>query len=621
MKKLCSYLFIFLCSFFIFSISKLYASVVSNSVLEFNYNDRFVVENHNSNFFGEDGYLEMVREEIDRSGFTSPYTIYFSKHDICVTTTHNSTGSSVDNAVFNFYYDYSTSNVFYSVRHTYESSCMSDLTAPSIGNFLSFLSQSFSSGNGLSTGYCSLNPRNEIGYGGCPSLPRVSYNLSNFSGKMNFYDFGFNDYLIPYYYSSNTSTYYAFSCSSNSYLCPEKIKINSNIANVKGFNSDVEFFQSYYDLYGFQEPKNNMEPITGSFELYNNAFIIDYDKLNGTSSSFSFKVTDGVEPVIDNIDYYGVVNDNGLMHFEKISNSDITNFIYTTTFSNRVFTLSFGTNSLIYNDYVYSEKLSKFEKIYVKINYEDPVKYNKDSFKTTLGLTRQIVFNDVCSECLFVQLDSSGSNTYLFSANKDFDTSKIYFSDVISNDFLYNEFNYIDLNSKVLLDNLVNYSNRQYYYGIFNKILFDNVKLSLSTGLINSLFQVVNDQVESDPQITTSGSYQMLYFITPNIYWGNGVYTADRSTVNGSFVDSDGNKENISISGDFTNHRSNLVNNLGISGLFKSAFEKGKEFVNCSVEILSLVTSLFNSFPTGVQALILLIFFISLIYVLVRFIS
>ena len=131
-----------------------------------------------------------------------------------------------------------------------------------------------------------------------------------------------------------------------------------------------------------------MEPITGSFELYNNAFIIDYDKLNGTSSSFSFKVTDGVEPVIDNIDYYGVVNDNSLMHFEKISNSDITNFIYTTTFSNRVFTLSFGINSLIYNDYVYTEKLSKFEKIYVKINYEDLVKYNKDSFKTILGLIR-----------------------------------------------------------------------------------------------------------------------------------------------------------------------------------------------------------------------------------------
>ena len=196
MKKLCSYLFIFLCSFFIFSIFNLYASVVSNSVLEFNYNDRFVVENHNSNFFGEDGYLEMVREEIDRSGFTSPYTIYFSKNDICVTTTHTPSGSSVDNAVFDFYYDYSTSNVFYNVRNTYESSCLSDLINPSIGNFLSFLSEHLSNGSGLSTGYCSLNPRKEMIYS-CPPLPRISYNLNNFSGKMNFFDFGFNDYLIP----------------------------------------------------------------------------------------------------------------------------------------------------------------------------------------------------------------------------------------------------------------------------------------------------------------------------------------------------------------------------------------------------------------------------------------
>lgn len=212
----------------------------------------------------------------------------------------------------------------------------------------------------------------------------------------------------------------------------------------------------------------------------------------------------------------------------------------------------------------------------------------------------------------------------MFSANKDFDSSKIYFSDVISNDFLYNEFAYVDLSSKTLLSHQVNYVYRQYYYGYFNRLLFDNYKLSSSIGVINNLymFAVADDKdVNKDYNFGYSRSYQMLYFITPNIYWGNGVYTDNRDSFSGSYVDSDGNRQDLIISGDFTNKRSDLVNSTGISGFFKSAFEKGKDFVNCGVEILSLVTSLFNSFPVSVQSLILLIFFISLIIILIKFIS
>lgn len=619
MKKLYMYIGLVILSFFIFSVTRLNASTVEGSSLVFNYNDKYVVNNHISDFFGENGYLEQTRSEMERGGLS--YTILFTKNNICVVDNHGSYGYGP--LEFTFNYDYSDSSLNYDFWYVNHSMCLSDYN----NNFNLFLL-------GLTSKFPSNDYRgilNRVANNVNRYSPKIeNFPLTGFKGKMNFFELGFDDYVIPYYYSEKTLfendvvKYVDFICDSTSYLCPQKLYVNNNSCNVQGFNSQVEFFQSYNTLYGYQEPSLNIEPEYQSFEVYNNAFIIDYDNLNKSSSSFSFKVVDSVIPTISSVEFYGLVNDNGLMHYELLPNDYITKFNYTTSFVNRIFTFSFDVNSFIYTDFVYDQYLSKFEKIYVKINYENPVKYNKSSYTETLGLSSQIVLNDVCSECLFLQLDSSGRNTYMFSANKDFDSSKIYFSDVIGNDFLYNEFAYVDLSSNILLDNTVNYISRQYFYGSFNKVLFDNIKLSLSTGLVNNLymFAVADDKaVNKDYNFGYSRSYQMLYFITPNIYWGNGVYNDNRDSLSGSYVDKDGNQQDFTISGDFTNKRSDLVNSTGISGFFKSAFEKGKEFVNCGVEILSLVTSLFNSFPVSVQSLILLIFFISLIIVLIKFIS
>lgn len=619
MKKLYTYIGLVILSFFIFSVTRLYASTVEGSSLVFNYNDKYVVNNHSSDFFGENGYLELARAEMEKRGLS--YTILFTKNNICVVDNHG--GDGYDSLKFTFNYDYSDSSINYDFWYVNHSMCLSDFNN-NINMFLLGLSSKFPSndyGGGI------LNRSRQFSR----NSPKIeNFPLTDFKGKMNFFELGFDDYVIPYYYSEKTLfendvvKYVDFICDSKSYLCPEKLYVNNNSGIVQGFNSQVEFFQSYNNLYGYQEPSLNIEPEYQSFEVYNNAFIIDYDELNGSGSSFSFKVVDGIQPVISSIEYYGLVNDNGLMHYEKLPSDYITQFNYNTSFSNRIFTFSFDVNSFIYTDYVYDQKLSKYDKIYVKVNYENPVKYNKNSYSFSLGLVDQVVLNDVCSECLFLQLDSSGRNTYMFSANKDFDSSKIYFSDVISNDFLYNEFAYVDLSSKTLLSHQVNYVYRQYYYGYFNRLLFDNYKLSSNIGVINNLymFAVADDKdVNKDYNFGYSRSYQMLYFITPNIYWGSGVYTDNRDSFSGSYVDSDGNRQDLTISGDFTNKRSDLVNSTGISGFFKSAFEKGKDFVNCGVEILSLVTSLFNSFPVSVQSLILLIFFISLIIILIKFIS
>lgn len=608
MKKLYTYIGLVILSFFIFSVTRLNASTIV-----YNYDDEFIIENHKSEFFGESGYLEQLRLLVDQKSTSASWQIYFSKNNLCVYELfYNSNYGKFMSPMFNIVSSDtdSYSDVVFSANNLVYSYCLNDY------NSFDAMKESVISANGVNNGV--------------PLYERIINNQPFLTDTIDYFDIGFTDYVIPYYYHNGVarniiSTFFTAVGDTSDTMLVNGTHSSSVLAHTAStFGSPVEVFPSYYDLYGYNEPSSSIEPETSSFQIYNNAFIIDYDNLNKSSSSFSFKVVDSVSPTISSVEFYGLVNDNGLMHYELLPNDYITKFNYTTSFVNRIFTFSFDVNSFIYTDFVYDQYLSKFEKIYVKINYENPVKYNKSSYTETLGLSSQIVLNDVCSECLFLQLDSSGRNTYMFSANKDFDSSKIYFSDVIGNDFLYNEFAYVDLSSNILLDNTVNYISRQYFYGSFNKVLFDNIKLSLSTGLVNNLYMlaVADDKdVNKDYNFGYSRSYQMLYFITPNIYWGNGVYNDNRDSLSGSYVDKDGNHQDFTISGDFTNKRSDLVNSTGISGFFKSAFEKGKEFVNCGVEILSLVTSLFNSFPVSVQSLILLIFFISLIIVLIKFIS
>lgn len=340
-------------------------------------------------------------------------------------------------------------------------------------------------------------------------------------------------FIVPFkrnktnkYYFQNTSSF-------------NNINFYGLTANLSEQNKKSEEFSSIflYSLYGYDKPD-----LDSSNYIFNNAFILDSSNINNANSSFSFKVDSNLSPDIENIEYFGLVNDGGLMHYEKINN--ISNFNYSTKFSSKVFTFSFNTNSFTYDD------LRSYEKVYIKINYSLPVKYVNKTFKYKLGseYTSQVILNDVCSDCLFVSLDSSGNNTFTFSNIDSSKNTQLFYSNIQDNDILYNKPSFVNLSESGLINSNINIRKYNSFYGTLNKIVFSNYKIANNTGLIMNLY--MNDLSDI---YNITGSFQIIYFITPNLYWGNSIYAVDRNSVDFSYVDSDGNMNSGTLNGDFSN--------------------------------------------------------------------
>lgn len=602
---------IFVC-FFIFSFKLLAAT---KPQLIFNYDSDFISRNHKSEFFGENGYLERVRKVLVSGNVNLPlYAIYFSKNDLCVESykyeftyevSHGYSGWRTERAAisYNYYYLDGTFYVSNLVSKNSKKSCLSNFA--DIDSFIESLTNFDSSANNFSSNVNVINS--------------VDVSIEKLNSNFDYFDLGFTDYYIRYYDNLDSDEYVENIFWLERFDQKDSFSDYTSISNYYSSNINSHS-SSYYYKKGYNEPNT----LVSGF-VYNTALIIDSKNINNAVTSFEFKTE--TEPIISSIEYYAVVNDNGLKHYEKLSDDKITNFTYTTSYSNKKFSFSFDINSFVYTDYVYDTYLSKYDNIYVKINYTNPFKVLKDSFVYILGpYTNQLINNDVCSECMFLQLDSSGQNTYLFSNSDSSKNTLFYYTQVPENDFFYNEPSFLNLSNKNIISTPISASLVNSYYGTFYNLTFKNYTLGGNTGLIMNVYfygayDLANGTIVNHNGASWSGSFQILYFITPNIYWSDSVYTLVRDSFTGKSIDEDGNVTEITINGDFTNNRSDLVNKLSISSLFKSAFSKAKDFIDCGVEILSLVTSLFNSFPIGVQGLILLIFFISLIYILLRFIS
>lgn len=602
---------IFVC-FFIFSFKLLAAT---KPYLTIDYDSDFISRNHKSEFFGDNGYLERVRKVLASGNVNLPlYAIYFSKNDLCVESyklefsyqvNHGYSGWRTERAAISYNYYYLDGKFYVTnlVSKNSKKLCLSkfndiDLFINSLVNF-----------DSLATNFTqNVNVINS-----------VDVSIEKLNTNFDYFDLGFTDYYIRYYDNLDSDEYVENIFWFERFDQKDSFSDYTSISNYYSSNINSHS-SSYYYKKGYNEPNT----LVSGF-VYNTALIIDSKNINNAATSFEFKTE--IEPIISSIEYYAVVNDNGLKHYEKLSDDKITNFTYTTSYLDKKFSFSFDINSFIYTDSVYDSYLTKYDNIYVKINYTNPFKLMKDSFIYTLGpYTNQLINNDVCSECMFLQLDSSGQNTYLFSNSDSSKNTLFYYTQVPENDFFYNEPSFLNLSNKNIISTPISASLVNSYYGTFYNLTFKNYTLGGNTGLIMNVYfygayDLANGTIVNHNGASWSGSFQILYFITPNIYWSDSVYTLVRDSFTGKSIDEDGNVTEITINGDFTNNRSDLVNKLSISSLFKSAFSKAKDFIDCGVEILSLVTSLFNSFPIGVQGLILLIFFISLIYILLRFIS
>jgi hypothetical protein len=171
---------------------------------------------------------------------------------------------------------------------------------------------------------------------------------------------------------------------------------------------------------------------------------------------------------------------------------------------------------------------------------------------------------------MFLQLDSSGQNTYLFSNSDSSKDTFFYYTQVPKNDFFYNEPSFLNLTNKNVINSAISVNKFTSYYGTFNNLIFNNYTLGGNTGLIMNIYflgayDLANGTIVNHNGASWSGSFQILYFITPNIYWSDSVYSLVRDSFTGKSIDEDGNVTEITIKGDFVNRTSD---NISISNNF-----------------------------------------------------
>ena len=295
----------------LFSILKLDAATKPQLIL--NYDSEFISQNHKSQFFGENGYLERVRKVLTSGNVNLPkYAIYFSKNDLCVENykyeftywSNHGYGGKRQRSLYvsyNYYYLNGTFYVSNLVSKNSKKSCLSNFA--DIDSFIESLTNFDSSANNFSSNVNVINS--------------VDVSIEKLNGNFDYFDLGFTDYYIPYY--SNL----------DNYQFKENILFNEDFDQKDSFSDYTSITNYYYTNFSNSLPyyynkKGYEEPATqvGGF-VYNTALIIDSKNINNAATSFEFKTE--AEPIISSIEYYAVVNDNGLKHYEKLSDDKITN--------------------------------------------------------------------------------------------------------------------------------------------------------------------------------------------------------------------------------------------------------------------------------------------------------
>lgn len=569
--RILAYLGIALVIFFIIEktglngLSILKLNAATTNQVYYNYNDEFVINNVDTDWFGENGKLEQIKNQlIDNNqsfvlGFGSEgifamiYTNSLSKTLNVYSKTNNNYG--LVNIAFT-----NSSSGYYNVKGDYLKKYSS------VNNFVSSL---------LNENHYLIYRSNSNAFQLISSELIDDYRSSSY----NIWNQSINKWNIIYYISSDISVISNI-CNENNSSC------NNYVINDLNIN-DITSFVSYYDIYGFSKPSKDIKKITNI--IYNNAFIVDVNHIDESIGTFSFKVSNGIEPIIESIQIYGLINDEGLYHYEEL-NTDIINLEIWEYFNHRQndycsFNNDIFSCSILNNEFQHGD-LSAYERIYIKINYQNPVFYINNSFSYSFGnaYTYTILLNDICKDCLFLQLTSQGGNTYTFSNSDSSLHTELFYSDILNNDVVYNLPSFINLSNKSIYAADVTVYSNKYYYNTFHKILFNNYKIANTTGLIMNIY--MNDLSNA---YNLSGAYQILYYITPNLYWSDSLYATDRSSVSGCYINEEtGETDCFTIEGDFHNYLSevtsvdkyfNIINGImsedfyGLSGLIITPLE------------------------------------------------
>lgn len=560
--------------------TRLNAQVNNDDKITLNYNSDFIQNNKTNDFFGSNGYLETIRNTLNNRSISiqnGKYLIGFTQDDIVVVLDMN------ENSEF-----YMFSEVYTTFdRILINSNGKSGTTSTNNHKYYFLLSECDNLDSFLNAILTQNVRRHEYDY---RNYYRLAY-TTNVDLRNKSYDwFTYNNkYFVPY--ASNTNIKNACYGSGCDY---------SDIQNIPFLINGVStYIPTYFDLFSYNIPSNNMIP--DSIKLYKQFFTINPSDLSSTwSLTTSINVLQNNNASVSSINVYGLVNDNGLYHYEDISSqftiSDY-HFICSTINNNCTFEI-FNSNIS------YTGSLSNYSKIYFDIVFSNFISIKKGSFNFNRSIPGiiDVGLNDVNVNTLFLQLESSTVNTYTFTTY-NFLNTQIYYNNVQDNTILYNMPSYIDLANNVF-DNNVHFSSYNYYYGTFNQVIFNDNILSPTYGLIMNLY---NNGVNNI--YNPSGSFQILYFITPNVYWSDSAYSIDRNSVNICY-DNNGNYICNDYAGDFHNYHSeysnvdsyfNIIKGImsddmyGLSGLINTPLNKIKNLTTATCDSISIPVPFTNS--------------------------
>ena len=105
------------------------------------------------------------------------------------------------------------------------------------------------------------------------------------------------------------------------------------------------------------------------------------------------------------------------------------------------------------------------------------------------------------------------------------------------------------------------------------------------------------------------------YDDTNFIYYYTGL--VNKNAVDFVGVDSNGNRINYTFNHNFSSSNAYKTYN-SFTNFFKTGLSSAKSFLDCGIEILSLVTSFYFSLDNSVQAILLIIFIIGAITIFIR---
>ena len=583
---------IFVC-FFIFSFKLLAAT---KPYLTIDYDSDFISRNHKSEFFGENGYLERVRKVLVSGNVNLPlYAIYFSKNDLCVESykyeftyqaSHGYSGWRTERAAISYNYYYLDGKFYVTnlVSKKSKKLCLSDYA--DIDGFIESLTNFDSLAKNFSSNVNVINS--------------VDVSIEKLNTNFDYFDLGFTDYYIRYYDNLDSDEYVENIFWFERFDQKDSFSDYTSISNYYSSNINSHS-SSYYYKKGYNEPTfYYIKSLDG---------LVSKDNL--TTNSFTAKFYSNIKP---NLKFFRILGkkefDSGYYwvdlspgkHEEYSCAADYES----PTYENGFYTLKFNIATC--------SNVEEFSEFYIQAAFDNNFSASAVSF--TGSNTLFTFINDVSYLVILDRILFSWNTSTIFSSSIE-EYTGFYYSEFVDTgvDGRVTSVSVIDLSTKKHANTLnvgreVNTS--------IGKLRYMNVPIGTKSNFAYYTLMINRDTTLHaminylyNPVDFTSGN--PIFFVSTGELDNDNILSA-------SYIDKDNNIHSVKFDA-FGSYTSSNYNVSSISSFFSNAFAGAGSFIDCSIEILSLVNGFFVQLPSSVKSLLLVLFTCSLIYIFVRFIK